>query len=517
MNFTLSRIENCPVPKLRKGRKMGAQLIVDRQVVVCNRCIWYFFGGGDDMALSDNIARLRKENKLSQEQLAELVGVSRQAVSKWEKDIARPSMENTIRLAEIFRVSVGALTGTEISSGEGGTQESISKYYVTNQAYVWLAGVQRLTVRLLNPLLFVLYLETWQRLYELAYIGQVRRNLPLLLLCGAALLVFLAEYAVSWRMAVKHKVIRYGENLEVTEQGMVVFDSMYRQKEEILWRDVKHVRQSRKYFFLSLSGRRYLPLRKEDITESQMKLLTAREKHIWNVTYVRIPVAIIWIAVTICGFCAVGSCMTSLNGALAWKIEEWKSTKTVKLEQTNLYETDMNEILNAMSKKIELMPNLTTDRLTVQFQPDGAITELEGTIYGYDQDYKLRASYVLYYDARSGKLKVHVQDWSGISKDEQREYDLKNDIKYLCRMTRLIDFEEATADWSEEAYGILYKGYASWGYNPEGVRYLDEDGNIMAAGSIASEEIKGQSLSVYCVGKTDAITPKRFVYREVER
>ncbi len=36
------------------------------------------------MNLADNLKRIRKENNLSQEQLAEKLGVSRQAVSKWE-------------------------------------------------------------------------------------------------------------------------------------------------------------------------------------------------------------------------------------------------------------------------------------------------------------------------------------------------------------------------------------------------------------------------------------------------
>ena len=40
------------------------------------------------MNLSDNLKRIRKENNLSQEQLADKLGVSRQAVSKWESNQA---------------------------------------------------------------------------------------------------------------------------------------------------------------------------------------------------------------------------------------------------------------------------------------------------------------------------------------------------------------------------------------------------------------------------------------------
>lgn len=45
------------------------------------------------MKLSDNIKFIRKENNLSQEQLAEQLGVSRQAVSKWESGQSYPEMK----------------------------------------------------------------------------------------------------------------------------------------------------------------------------------------------------------------------------------------------------------------------------------------------------------------------------------------------------------------------------------------------------------------------------------------
>lgn len=46
------------------------------------------------MTLGDKISRLRKENNYTQEQLANLLGVSRQAISKWESDITYPETEN---------------------------------------------------------------------------------------------------------------------------------------------------------------------------------------------------------------------------------------------------------------------------------------------------------------------------------------------------------------------------------------------------------------------------------------
>ena len=62
------------------------------------------------MSIKENLIRLRKSNKISQEKLAELVGVSRQAVSKWENGLSNPDTENLIRLSEIFNVSLDEIT-----------------------------------------------------------------------------------------------------------------------------------------------------------------------------------------------------------------------------------------------------------------------------------------------------------------------------------------------------------------------------------------------------------------------
>ena len=59
--------------------------------------------------LGENIAIFRKEKGLSQEKVAEYMSVSRQAVTKWENNISRPSSDNLIKLAELFDVSVDAL------------------------------------------------------------------------------------------------------------------------------------------------------------------------------------------------------------------------------------------------------------------------------------------------------------------------------------------------------------------------------------------------------------------------
>lgn len=70
------------------------------------------------MILGEKLQNLRKENMLSQEKLAELVGVSRQAVSKWETGLSNPDTENLIKLAEIFNISIDEFTGSVFVDNE---------------------------------------------------------------------------------------------------------------------------------------------------------------------------------------------------------------------------------------------------------------------------------------------------------------------------------------------------------------------------------------------------------------
>lgn len=70
------------------------------------------------MSLSDNIRQLRALNKLSQSDLAEKMGVSRQTVSKWESGMASPELEKLVALGELFRVSLDALLKNDVASRE---------------------------------------------------------------------------------------------------------------------------------------------------------------------------------------------------------------------------------------------------------------------------------------------------------------------------------------------------------------------------------------------------------------
>jgi len=72
------------------------------------------------MTLGQRIQELRKQRGMSQEALGDALGVSRQAVSKWEGDNGIPELDTLIAMSRLFEVTVGQLLGVE----EPGEQES---------------------------------------------------------------------------------------------------------------------------------------------------------------------------------------------------------------------------------------------------------------------------------------------------------------------------------------------------------------------------------------------------------
>lgn len=65
------------------------------------------------MTLAEKLKFLRKQAGMSQEQLAEKLGVSRQAVTKWETDAGIPDIENVIAISALFDISIDELLSNE--------------------------------------------------------------------------------------------------------------------------------------------------------------------------------------------------------------------------------------------------------------------------------------------------------------------------------------------------------------------------------------------------------------------
>ena len=71
------------------------------------------------MTLGEKLSKLRKEYNYTQEQLADILGVSRQSISKWESDIAYPETEKLIELGKLFECSMDFLLKEDVIEKNG--------------------------------------------------------------------------------------------------------------------------------------------------------------------------------------------------------------------------------------------------------------------------------------------------------------------------------------------------------------------------------------------------------------
>ena len=85
------------------------------------------------MKFGDNLKAIRKHHKMSQEQLAEKVNVSRQSVSKWENGEAYPEMNNILQLCKIFNCKINDLVHTEMSDFSSLDEEIVMKVVKFNE------------------------------------------------------------------------------------------------------------------------------------------------------------------------------------------------------------------------------------------------------------------------------------------------------------------------------------------------------------------------------------------------
>ena len=96
------------------------------------------------MTLGEKLQRLRLQNGMSQDTLAQRLGVSRQAVSKWERDEAMPDLDKILKLSELYGVSLDSIlknqpeTAYEAETQEAKHGETAKQRIHWNQALTWV-------------------------------------------------------------------------------------------------------------------------------------------------------------------------------------------------------------------------------------------------------------------------------------------------------------------------------------------------------------------------------------------
>ena len=135
------------------------------------------------MTLGERIYRLRADRNMTQEQLAEKLGVTRQSISKWEGDLVKPEIEKLKAMAKLFEVSLDDLISDEASDKKDKEEKTITedslnkktnrnKIIITVIACLLIIAMTVTIVVMINLSKRVRYLE----LHRDVYIGEEEKS-----------------------------------------------------------------------------------------------------------------------------------------------------------------------------------------------------------------------------------------------------------------------------------------------------------------------------------------------------
>lgn len=95
------------------------------------------------LKLSDNIRSFRKEHSLTQEQLAEVLGVTTGAVYKWEAGLSIPDLSLIVEMADFFDTSMDVLIGYEMKNNR--VEETLNRIreYIYNRDYTMIFEAEK--------------------------------------------------------------------------------------------------------------------------------------------------------------------------------------------------------------------------------------------------------------------------------------------------------------------------------------------------------------------------------------
>ena len=143
--------------------------------------------------LGEKIATLRKEKGISQEELADVLFTSRQAVSKWERGESDPDIERLKDLASYFNVSIDYLLGYDIeSSSAKGFVDRIIKCLETRNLDISEEEIKLAVARNINN--FTLLIRSISYLFELWMVNKEDHLIDLVIdYCRRAIVIYQAD------------------------------------------------------------------------------------------------------------------------------------------------------------------------------------------------------------------------------------------------------------------------------------------------------------------------------------
>lgn len=225
----------------------------------------------------------------------------------------------------------------------------------------------------------------------------------------------------------------------------------------------------------------------------------SRCKIIWNCA-----MALIIVLITCFYGVKIYNSAINYNGKLSWILHDLKSKRTVKLENSNIYNNGIEGIFTDINKKVHMPEKLyVANNFSLNFDSAGKITSFDTFLYGKNDKGDSESYLISYNSKKSENITIYLDGYVNANYNEDKL------LEPFIKTMKVIPLEETVSRWPDEQYGILYSGKRSFGYNTEGIVYIDSEGNTNSAVN-AHSEIIGYTVSVYVPGKENKITPVRY-------
>lgn len=192
------------------------------------------------------------------------------------------------------------------------------------------------------------------------------------------------------------------------------------------------------------------------------------------------------------------------NGKLSWFLSDLKNKRTIKLEHNNIYVSGIEGIFTDINKKIHMPEKLyVVNNFSLNFDSNGKITSVDTFLYGKNAKGESESYLISYNCNKSENITIYLNG------NANAKYNDDKLLEPLFNTMKVIPLKETVSSWPGEQYGILYSGKRSFGYNTEGIVYIDSKGKTNSTVNSYSEII-GYTVSVYVPGKENKITPVRY-------
>ena len=223
------------------------------------------------MTVGEKIQAYRKRLGMSQEELGQKLLVSRQTVSLWEKDQTVPTIDNLIRLREIFGVSVDEILGFEtIEQNNEILPNELYRFTFSKEELNEIYRLQRKSVYK-SPLIFIILCI----LMIAFFIGSsapdvmIGFSFGMFLIGAVSHIKGIRAYSKAWKNSTE-RICKSVYEHKVFENYISV--NIYRENEKIreskcFFTDIEQIQQFGKWLFLQFGGQSFI-IRKSDLKEN---------------------------------------------------------------------------------------------------------------------------------------------------------------------------------------------------------------------------------------------------------